>query len=84
MKKKPTMKRAIIARIISEGKENYTSESQTLYEKLTDSGHLFLVEGLCLIILIRDEVVNIPAVGLHRGDVDILPDGDLTVGWVLF
>ena len=69
-----------------ERKENYSiSVSQTLfYEKLTDSGHLFLVEGLCLIILIRDEVVNIPTVGLHWGDVDILPDRDLAVGGVLF
>ena len=57
-----------------------TSDSKTFNQKLTDSGHLFLVEGLGLIILIRDEVVNVPAVGLHWGDVDVLPDGDLIIG----
>ena len=66
-----------------ERKDNYNSGSPTLYQILTDSGHLLLVEGLGLIILIRDEVVDVPAVGLHRGDVDVLPDGDLVIGGVL-
>ena len=78
MKKNPTMKRAIIARIISGVRQSYRDSN--FNPELTYPGHLFLVELGSHVVLVGDVVVNIPAPGLHRGHVDLHQAGERDPG----
>ena len=82
MKKNPTMKRATMARLISETKDkvNFEQQKRTVFAlvwlpitSLTYSCHFLLAKCLGDILLVRDVVLQVPAPGLHGGHVQLHP-----------
>ena len=75
MKKKPTMKRATMARFMSE-KESVIKMRIETSGQLTNSSHLLSVEVVGDAIFVRNVVVKVAAPGLDRAHVQVK-------GWTL-
>ena len=74
MKKKPTMKRAIMARFISakvKCKKSLDVIKEFFNFQLTDSCHLLSIEVVGDAILVRDVVVKVAAPGLHGAHIEV-------------
>ena len=75
MKKKPTMKRATMARFMSEN-ESVRKMRIESNDQLTNSSHLLSVEVVGDAIFVRNVVVKVAAPGLDRAHVQVK-------GWTL-
>ena len=94
MKKNPTMKRATMARLMSEtrNKVNLSNKKEAFFvlvrlpfASLTYSSHFLLAECLGDVLLVGDVVLQVPTPGLHGGHVQLhpVPQGGLGLVTVL-